>query len=165
MISFWSLYLPWCINPISLHFWRSCILLHPTLHLTNGQMNVFVCSSDPWSTVSRGIAVMRTTIKWTINVRKDNVPCNPGRLLSNPGRSLIKATGWQRGRTRFEPLDTKDSGEVCLWLQTVTHPQSSVPTSPVTKVAILRILAADNQSYFHGEQLNIIVTFARPAEQ
>ena len=38
----------------------------------------------------------------------------------------------------------------------------------MTKVAILRILAADNQSYFHGEQLTIIVTFAdfaRPAEQ
>ena len=33
----------------------------------------------------------------------------------------------------------------------------------MTKVAILRILAADNQSYFHGEQLNI--TFAQPANQ
>ena len=30
MISFWSLYLLWCINPISLHFWRSCILTSNT---------------------------------------------------------------------------------------------------------------------------------------
>ena len=35
---------------------------------------------------------MRIIIRNELDVRKDNVHCNPG-------KSIIKATGWQRGRT------------------------------------------------------------------